>query len=46
MSDLALSQGLYMRPLSLRETVVVVMDTLNEFYRNQGWEEARLRWRS
>lgn len=42
MSDEALSSGIYMRPLSKKETVVVMVGTLLEFYAQQGLHEQRI----
>jgi regulator of sirC expression with transglutaminase-like and TPR domain len=39
MSPLALSSGIYMQPLTKRETVVVALMTLIEFYRDHGWHK-------
>lgn len=42
MTDQALANGIYMRALSKKETVVVIADTLNEFYSRQGREHQRI----
>jgi hypothetical protein len=42
MTQQALDNGIYMRPLSKKETVVLMADTLNEFYSQQGQDEKRI----
>ena len=42
MTDQALANGIYMRPLSKKETVVVIADTLNEFYAQRHQEQERI----
>lgn len=42
MTDEALANGVYMRPLSKKETVVVLAGTLSEFYKQQGQHERRI----
>jgi regulator of sirC expression with transglutaminase-like and TPR domain len=42
MTDQALANGIYMRPLGKKETVVVMMGTLLEFYGQQGLQERRI----
>ncbi|WP_189941825.1 transglutaminase family protein [Sulfuriferula thiophila] len=42
MSDQALSNGIYMQPLSKKETAVLIIDTLNEYYAQQTQEERRI----
>lgn len=43
MTDKAVANGLYLRPLSRKQTVVVMVETLLEFYRNQGQYEQRMK---
>lgn len=43
MTDEAIASGLYMRPLSRKETVVVMVGTLLEFYERQGLRELQLK---
>lgn len=42
MSPEALASGIYMQPLTKKETVAVMAGTLMEFYGQQGWEERRI----
>ena len=42
MTDQALANGMYMRPLSNKETVTVMAGTLMEFYDKQGQHERRI----
>lgn len=42
MSKEALANGIYMQPLTKKETVAVMAGTLMEFYGKQGWEERRI----
>lgn len=42
MSDLALANGVYMQPLTKKQTVVVLVDLLNEDFIQKGFEEARI----
>ena len=42
MTDEALASGIYMRPLTKKETVVVMVDTLLESYAKQGLHEQRI----
>jgi regulator of sirC expression with transglutaminase-like and TPR domain len=42
MTDKAIASGLYMRPLSKKEAVVVMVGTLLEFYEQQGLRELQL----
>lgn len=42
MTDQALLNGIYMQPLSKKETVAVMMSTLLEFYGQQGQQERRI----
>ena len=42
MTDAALASGIYMRPLTKKETVVVMVDTLLEFYGERGLNERRI----
>ncbi len=39
MTQQALASGIYMRPLTKRETVVLMLETLMVFYRQHGWHE-------
>lgn len=41
-SDLAMKNGIYLRPLSARESVAVLGEVVLEHYRNSGDQEARL----
>ena len=43
MTDEAIASGLYMRPLSKKEMVVVMVGTLLEFYERQGLREMQLK---
>jgi regulator of sirC expression with transglutaminase-like and TPR domain len=42
MTDEALASGIYMRPLTKKETVVVMVGTLLEFYGQQGLHKQRI----
>jgi regulator of sirC expression with transglutaminase-like and TPR domain len=42
MTDQALANGMYMRPLSKKQTVAVMAGTLMEFYDKQGQHERRI----
>lgn len=42
MTDEALASGIYMRPLSRKETVLVMVGTLMEFYERQGLQQQRI----
>lgn len=42
MTPQALKNGIYMQPLSKKETATVMMDTLLEYYGNTGKEEQRI----
>ena len=43
MTDEAIASGIYMRPLSKKEAVVVMVGTLLEFYERQGLRELQLK---
>ena len=43
MTDKAIAAGIYMRPLTKKETVGVMVDTLLEFYGEQGFQEQRVK---
>jgi hypothetical protein len=42
MTQDALSSGIYLKPLTKHETVVVMLSTLMEYYAQQGWYEAKV----
>lgn len=42
MSKEALANGIYMQPLSNKETVSIMAGTLLEYYGQQGWEKRRI----
>jgi regulator of sirC expression with transglutaminase-like and TPR domain len=42
MTDEALASGIYMRPLTKKETVVLMVDTLMESYAQRGLDEQRI----
>ncbi len=42
MSQEALASGIYMQPLSKKETVAIMAGTLLEYYGQRGWEERRI----
>ncbi|MDC6170496.1 transglutaminase family protein [Paucibacter sp. XJ19-41] len=42
MTDEAIASGIYMRPLTKKETVIVMVSTLLEFYDTQGLQDQRI----